>query len=132
MPAERCPLFNTQTDLRGYDNTYINLLSAPGISFAAKTTFVDFLLPNPPQLVHGSFFTSVSWIVRGHSGQLYAIVANASAAAFDVIDGKNSSLVVAQRRGQWQTFEKDGLIAVYKMRTLYVRANGWEVRRSPG
>jgi len=113
-------------DFRGSNNTYYNLLSAPGINFAALTMDSDFLLPTP-QLVHGSFFTKVAWVVRGRSERSYAIVSDANKVAFDVLEAQAPQKVVAQRSGAWQFWEEDGVLVFYKHQTVFVRANGWEV-----
>jgi len=113
-------------DFRGSNNTYFNLLSAPGVNFAALTMDTDFLLPTP-QFVHGSFFTKAAWVVRGHSKRSYAIVSDANKVAFDVLEANASQKVVAQRSGAWQFWEEDGVLVFYKHKTVFVRANGWEV-----
>ena len=107
------------------------MLSAPGVHFAALTTDTDFRLPMV-RLVHGSFFTDVSWVIRGFSNRMYAIVSSASKIGFDVLDANQSTTtVVAQRKGVWQSWKEDGILAFYKHQTLFVRANGWEARVAP-
>ena len=106
------------------------MLSAPGVHFAALTTDTDFRLPMV-RLVHGSFFTDVSWVIRGFSNRMYAIVSSASKIGFDVLDANQPTTVVAQRKGVWQTWKEDGILAFYKQQTIYVRANGWEARAAP-
>ena len=107
------------------------MLSAPGVHFAALTADTDFQLPMV-QLVHGSFFTDVSWVLRGFSNRMYAIVSSASKIGFDVLDANQSTTtVVAQRKGVWQSWKEDGILAFYKHQTLFVRANGWEARVAP-
>lgn len=104
------PIFpHAQADFRGSNNTYFNLLSAPGVNFAALTMDTDFLLPTP-QFVHGSFFTKAAWVVRGHSKRSYAIVSDANKVAFDVLEANASQKVVAQRSGAWQFWEEDSLV----------------------
>jgi len=107
------------------------MLSAPGVHFAALTADTDFRLPMV-RLVHGSFFTDVSWVLRGFSNRMYAIVSSASKIGFDVLDANQSTTtVVAQRKGVWQSWKEDGILAFYKHQTLFVRANGWEARVAP-
>ena len=106
------------------------MLSAPGVHFAALTADTDFRLPMV-RLVHGSFFTDVSWVLRGFSNRMYAIVSSASKIGFDVLDANQPTTVVAQRKGVWQTWKEDGILAFYKQQTIYVRANGWEARAAP-
>ena len=106
------------------------MLSAPGMHFGARTMVTDFRLPTV-QLVHGTFFTDAVWVVRGLSKRLYAIVSSASKIGFDVLDANQPTTVVAQRKGVWQTWNEDGILAFYKQQTIYVRANGWEARAAP-
>ena len=107
------------------------MLSAPGVHFAALTADTDFRLPMV-RLVHGSFFTDVSWVLRGFSNRMYAIVSSASKIGFDVLDANQpTTTVVAQRKGVWQSWKEDGILAFYKHQTLFVRANGWEARVAP-
>ena len=103
------------------------MLSAPGMHFGARTMVTDFRLPTV-QLVHGTFFTDAVWVVRGLSKRLYAIVSSASKIGFDVLDANQPTTVVAQRKGVWQTWKEDGILAFYKHQTFFVRANGWEAR----
>ena len=114
-------------DFRGRNNTYYALLSAPGVHFAAKTTDTDFLLPRP-QLVHGSFFTAVTWMVREKSGRVYGITSDANRVGATVTECATGRTVAALE-DVWQEWQSDGgdVRAVYKQATLYVRANGWEV-----
>lgn len=83
----------------------------------------DFLLPRP-QLVHGSFFTRVAWVVRGSSNRTYSITSSADKTSFLVTDEDN---IVTAKEGIWMEWWKDGVRAYYKQSTIYVRANGWEV-----
>lgn len=112
-------------DLRGEDGVFYNLLSAPAISFSMMTTMTKFLLPKP-LLVEGSFFTKASCIVRGLSGQTYAILGDANDVGFHVLDPRDGTLL-ARRHGVWQEWSKDGVVARVKQSTSYIRANGWEV-----
>ena len=112
-------------DFRGRNDTYYALLSAPGVHFAAKTTDTDFLLPRP-QLVHGSFFTAVAWVVRGVSGTVYGVASDANRVGVRVTNLQTGRLV-ADKEGVWQEWWEDGVRAYYKQSTVYVRANGWEV-----
>ena len=129
-PKSPAPVFNTQADFRGQNDTYFVMLSAPGMHFGARTMVTDFRLPTV-QLVHGTFFTDAVWVVRGLSKRLYAIVSSASKIGFDVLDANQPTTVVAQRKGVWQTWKEDGILAFYKQQTIYVRANGWEARAAP-
>ena len=92
---------------------------------AALTADTDFKLPTV-ELVHGSFMIKVAWVIRGQSNRQYAIVSNASEIGFDVLDANQSTTVIAQRRGVWQSWTEDGVYVIYKHKTLVVRANGWE------
>jgi hypothetical protein len=119
-------------DFRGINNTMFAMLSAPGIQFALRTMDTDFLLPRP-QLVHGSFFTEASWIVRGStSGKLYGIIAESDSVGFRVFDIK-TNVLVASKQGVWQQWWVDGIRAYSKQSTVYVRSSGWEtnVTRRP-
>ena len=129
-PKSPAPVFNTQADFRGQNDTYFVMLSAPGMHFGARTMVTDFRLPTV-QLVHGTFFTDAVWVVRGLSKRLYAIVSSASKIGFDVLDANQPTTVVAQRKGVWQSWKEDGILAFYKQQTIYVRANGWEARAAP-
>jgi hypothetical protein len=113
-------------DFRGINNTLFAMLSAPGVQFAVRTMDTVFLLPRP-QLVHGSFFTEASWIVRGEtSGKLYGIIAKSDNVGFQVFDIKTNTLV-ASKQGIWQQWWVDGIRAYSKQATVYVRSSGWEV-----
>jgi hypothetical protein len=112
-------------DFKGENNAFFGLLSAPGFSFAMLITFTSFLLPKP-LLVHGSFWTKASWVVRGDSGQQYAFVADANAVGFDVIDPLLGT-TLARRRGVWQEYAYDGILGRVKQSTGYVRARGGDV-----
>ena len=118
-----------EADFRGRNGRYYAMLSAPNIQFAARTMDTDFMLPIPLQFVHGSFFTSVAWTVRGRSGREYGITVDADSDTFYVIDTKDNS-TVATRQGVWQQWWEDGIRAYNKQSTIYVRANGWEVNAS--
>ena len=85
-----------------------------------------FLLPRP-QLVNGSFFAAVAWTVRGTSGRVYGVDSVAGAVGFRVMDPEQQDGVLVSRSGVWQQWAADGVRAVYKQATVYVRANGWEV-----
>ena len=111
--------------MKGEDGVFYNLLSAPDFSFSMMTIFASFLLPLP-LLVHGSFFTKASCLVRGHSGKTYAILGDANDVGFDVLDPRNGTLL-ARHHGVWQEWSNDGVVARVKQATTYVRANGWEV-----
>ena len=114
-----------RADFRGSNGTYFALLSAPGVHFSAMTVDTVFLLPRP-QLVHGSFFTAVAWTVRGTSGRVYGVESSAGAVGFRVVDPKQQNSVLVSRSGVWQQWAADGVRAVYKQATVYVRTNGWE------
>ena len=59
-------------------------------------------------------------------------VSSASKIGFDVFDANQpTTTVVAQRKGVWQTWKEDGILAFYKHQTFFVRANGWEARVAP-
>ena len=122
------PFFDMQADFRGRNDTFYALLSAPGMHFGARTTDTDFRLPTV-QLVHGTFITDAVWVIRGLSKRRYAIVSSASKIGFDVLDANQpTTTVVAQRKGVWQTWKEDGILAFYKHQTFFVRANGWDAR----
>ena len=93
-------------DFRGRNGTYYALLSAPGVHLAAKTTDTDFLLPRP-QLVHGSFFTAVAWVVRGVSGTVYGVASDANRVGVRVTNLQTGRLV-ADKEGVWQEWWEDG------------------------
>lgn len=112
-------------DFRGRNHTYYALLSAPGIQFAAQTHDVTFLLPRP-QLVQGSFWTDAAWTVRGVSGRVYGIAITASRVGFEVVDVATQRSIQSVR-SIWKQWWEDGVRAVYKQSTIYVRASGWEV-----
>lgn len=116
-----------RADLRGRDGAYISMLSVPGFQFAARTSFTDFLLPRP-QLVHGSFFTDVSFRFRGDSGRQYGVTSAACNVSFSVYDVTTSTPIrLTERVGVWQQWWEDGVRVYYKQATVYVRAHGWEV-----
>ena len=114
-------------DFRGRNNTFYCLLSAPGIQFAAKTLDTVFLLPRP-QLVNGSFFTDIAWVVRGLSGTEYGIASSAETVGFDVrnVSSPRRPLLV-RHTGIWREWWHDGVRVSYKQATIYLRGNGWEV-----
>jgi len=147
-------------DFRGRNGTYYALLSAPGVQFAAKSVDTDFILQKGSflketdltpaarsLLVHGTFFAEVAWTVRGTSGELYGIAADANTLAFNVValggerlldsaafggvaadkNAPTGKLPSANVKGSWKRWYQDGVRAMYKDRTLYVRASGWEV-----
>lgn len=85
------------------------------------------MLPRP-QLVYGSFFTSVAWTVRGTSDQTYGIESFANKIGFDVFDlSANSKRLIKRYEGVWKQWWYDGIRVYYKQSTVYIRANGWEV-----
>jgi len=112
-------------DFRGKNATFYALLSAPGVQFAARTVDTSFLLPRP-MLVHGSFFDTAAWTVRGASGRVYGIEADASAVRFRVTDARSGELL-REHRGPWKQWWEDGIRAYFKQSTVYVRAHGFEV-----
>ena len=125
------PLYHMQADFRGRNDTFYAVLSAPGMQFGARTTDTDFRVPTV-QLVLGTFITDAVWVIRGLSKRVYAIVSSASKIGFDVFDANQpTTTVVAQRKGVWQTWKEDGILAFYKHQTFFVRANGWEARVAP-
>ena len=125
------PFFDMQADFRGWNDTFYALLSAPGMHFGARTTDTDFRLLTV-HLVHGTFITDAVWVIRGLSKWRYAIVSSASKIGFDVLDANQpTTTVVAQRKGVWQTWKEDGILAFYKHQTFFVRANGWEAHVTP-
>ena len=123
-----------RADFRGVDGTHYALLSAPGVSFAAETRDTDFLLPKP-LLVHGSFFTHASWVLRDTSdGTAYGVASSASEVGFEVYALRQPApVLVSANRGVWTEWARGRLRAYYKQATLFVRANGWEmnVTRQP-
>ena len=114
-----------EADLRGKNHTYYAMLSAPGVTFAAQTHDVSFLLPRP-QLVHGSFFTHAAWTIRGTSGRTYGLRTAADRVGFEVVDVPSGRLI-EKFTNIWRQWWNDGIRAVYKQSTMYVRAAGWEV-----
>lgn len=123
-----------RADFRGVDGTHYALLSAPGVSFAAQTRDTDFLLPKP-LLVHGSFFTHASWVLRDRvDGAQYGVASNASEVGFEVYALQTPvPVLVSANRGVWSEWARNRLRVYYKQATLFVRANGWEtnVTRQP-
>ncbi len=123
-----------RADFRGVDGTHYALLSAPGVSFAAETRDTDFLLPKP-LLVHGSFFTRASWVLRDTAdGTAYGVASSASEVGFEVYALRQPApVLVSANRGVWTEWARGRLRAYYKQATLFVRANGWEmnVTRQP-
>ena len=123
-------------DFRGRNNTIYALLSAPGVQFAARTLDASFLLPRP-QLVHGSFFSEVAFVVRGSDGAVYGVMSNATSVSFEVYSltyGKDAedgadvgADLLESRVGVWKQWWKADIRVYYKQSTLYVRANGWEM-----
>ena len=119
-------------DFRGEDGKYYALLSAPGIHFAARTRESDFILPNGPLLVHGTFFTEIAFVMRGKSGRIYGVKSDASAVGFDVYDlglsNKFSSDpdLIVKKHGIWTDWHNEDVSVTYKQSTLVVRSNGWE------
>jgi hypothetical protein len=114
-------------DFRGKNDTMYALLSAPRIQFAAKTQDTSFLLPRP-QLVHGSFWKTVEWVINGSSGVLYGVTSTADRVGFRVYnlsDPKRN--VIKEHNGVWKEWWYDGIRIFYKQSTIYTRANGWEV-----
>lgn len=128
-------------DFRGENGTFYALLSAPGVQFSARTVDTTFMLPIGPILVEGSFFSEVSWVLRGVSGTAYGVSAVADILGFEVFDLGNSLMLpwstaaarIASRRGIWQEWWQDGVRVYLKQSTIFVRANGWEtnVTRNP-
>tara|TARA_Y100000768_G_scaffold387877_1_gene380799 strand:+ start:4951 stop:6147 length:1197 start_codon:yes stop_codon:yes gene_type:complete len=119
-------------DFRGEDGKWYALLSAPGVHAAARTRDSVFMLPTP-LMVHGSFFTEVSFVLRGATGRAYGVRSNASIVGFDVYDlgeaGRNwaNPQVVVHRRGVWTDLYIEDIGVYYKQATVVVRSNGWEV-----
>ena len=119
-------------DFRGEDGKWYALLSAPGVHAAARTRDSVFMLPTP-LMVHGSFFTEVSFVLRGASGRAYGVRSDAAVVGFDVYDvgeagrGWADPLPIVRRRGVWTDLYVEDIGVYYKQATVVVRANGWEV-----
>ena len=119
-------------DFRGEDGKWYALLSAPGVHAAARTRDSVFMLPTP-LMVHGSFFTEVSFVLRGASGRAYGVRSDAAIVGFDVYDvgeaGRNwaNPQLVVRRRGVWTDLYIEDIGVYYKQATVVVRSNGWEV-----
>jgi hypothetical protein len=119
-------------DFRGEDGKWYALLSAPGVHAAARTRDSVFMLPTP-LMVHGSFFTEVSFVLRGASGRAYGVRSDAAVVGFDVYDvgeaGRNwaNPLPIVRRRGVWTDLYIEDIGVYYKQATVVVRSNGWEV-----
>ena len=119
-------------DFRGEDGKWYALLSAPGVHAAARTRDSVFMLPTP-LMVHGSFFTEVSFVLRGASGMVYGVRSDAAVVGFDVYDvgeaGRNwaNPLPIVRRRGVWTDLYIEDIGVYYKQATVVVRSNGWEV-----
>lgn len=114
-------------DFRGKNNTSYSFLSAPGYHFAATTTDTIFKVPRP-QTVDGSFFTDVSWMLRGANTD-YGISSSAEAVGFVVyeIDKTESRHLIMNNTRIWTEWVQPGIRVWYKQSTLCVRAHGWEV-----
>ena len=122
-------------DFRGKNGTFFVLHTFPGLQFAARTMDTTFLLPRP-QLVHGSFFTDASWIVRGRSGdRSFLVRAAASSIGFDVYDAKSPTnlTLLGSQHSPWRSWSLDGVEVSVKHSTMFVRAHGWrmECTRKP-
>lgn len=112
------------------------MLSAPGVHFSALTEDSEFLLARyTPTFVHGSFFTKVYWVLRGHSGKAYGVSSDSNSVQFDVFDlgradQKNLSQtqkLIYSKNSVWTEWWLDGIRVYYKQATIFVRAGGWEV-----
>jgi len=119
-------------DFRGENGKHYALLSAPGIHFAARTRESDFILPNGPVLVHGTFFTEVACVMRGRSGRVYGVKSDANSVGFDVYDLGLSKFapepeLIVKKHGVWTDWNNEDVSVMYKQSTLVLRSNGWEV-----
>lgn len=117
-----------RADFRGQNDTFFDLLSSPGLQFAAKTYATDFLLPRSnrrPLLVHGSFFVEAAWTILA-KGKLLGVSVDARKVGFEVFDGNKGETLTESSR-VWTAWRGYGVQVAYKQSTLYVNANGWQV-----
>jgi hypothetical protein len=114
-----------RADFRGEDKANYVFLSAPNISFAVQTEFVDFLLPRP-QLVHGSFITKAGIVIRSEvDDREFCALYDAKVPGFRVHDFKTHDVHVYDK---WETDEIDTHAVLFlKDLTLVTRAYGWEI-----
>jgi hypothetical protein len=114
-------------DFRGKNDTFYALLSAPGVHFAARTEDTSFLLPRP-QLVHGSFWKTVEWVLHGTSGTKYGVRSWAHDVGFTVYNlSDEKSAMIKTYIGVWKEWWQDDIRVFYKQSTIYTRVNGWEM-----
>ena len=93
------------------------------------------MLPVGPLLVDGSFFTEVSWVLRGSSGRAYGVSSVADQLGFDVFDLGPALMLpwprppvrIESKRSVWTEWWQDRIRVYLKQSTIFVRANGWEV-----
>lgn len=117
-----------RADFRGKNATFYNLLSAPGIQFAAQTLDTDFLLPRGgrhPLFVHGSFFVDAAWTILA-KGKLLGVTMDARQVGYSVFDG-NKGETLSESDRVWTAWRGYGVKVMQKQSTLYVEANGWQI-----
>lgn len=115
-----------KADFSGDDDVYYLLLAAPGLNFAARSNRADFLLPRP-QLIRGTFFTSVAWVIRGWNQRPIGIISNASDTPGFNLYYMDTKTLIRNYTGVWKEWWSEGLRVYYKQSTIFVRARGWEM-----
>lgn len=102
----------------------LNFLSAPNIALNVRFDAVQYLLPRP-RLVNGTAPRGAFLTVRDRRGRVIAVDIDADAPGFRVsVNGKPDSF---QYAGEWRQFFEEGLRVYAKVKTVFARANGWEV-----
>ena len=121
-----------KADFRGKNNTFYSLLSAAGLELNAMTQSTMFLLPRP-QLVDGSFFTRVSWVIRTVSAGTIVIYAEATRPGFTIYNLPPNCVddicatTLKQEFGCWKKWSVDDVIVLQRVSTLTVSTREWEM-----
>ena len=111
-------------DFRGINNTIFNVLSAPNISLSMKTMDVQTLMPRP-SLVNGSFFTEAFLTIQLKEEKLFASIM-ADESGFRMCDERGNT-IDKKYIGIWKDFQKENVRILSKMKSVLVRASGWEM-----
>lgn len=121
-------------DFRGVNDTFYDILSAPGHGLAMRTTDVGYLV-SVPKYVDGSVFTQAVVTVRGRSERHYEVVMDTSEETVFVLDKGVSdpssrpvrlvASLVPGRRGV-DGWTSDGVSVKQDSDVVCVRGAGWE------
>lgn len=116
-------------DFRGTDGDYYVMLSSPGMQLSLQTNATDHLLKNEEtnwvwKTVHGSFFTSATWIIRGqYTRSMYVLtVLTDGMLIFNASSGEDFNV------RSWSTWQHDGISVTIRVITTTVEANGWHTK----